>query len=145
MISYRGDITPLGVERELDPPSPSPARMMDLGAAIARVCAASPWRVALVGSSSWSHNFLVDGTFRLFPDSAADERMYAALVEGDYDVWRSVSLDDAEKSGQQELLNWWALLGAMANWAANRRGARSPRPTSSCPTRCSRSSRPGSG
>lgn len=113
VISYKGDITPLGVERELDPPSPSPARIMDLGAAVARACIESPYRVALVGSSSWSHSFLVDSTSRLFPDSASDERMYDALVRGDYDTWRATTLEDAEKAGQQELLNWWALLGAM--------------------------------
>jgi hypothetical protein len=31
---------------------------MDVGAAIAEVLAASPYRVALVASSSWSHCFL---------------------------------------------------------------------------------------
>jgi hypothetical protein len=86
---------------------------MDVGAAVARICADSPYRVALVASSSWSHSFLVDSTFRLFPDSAADERMYAALVAGDHAVWEHTTLEDAEKAGQQELLNWWALVGAM--------------------------------
>lgn len=113
VVSFKGNITPLGVERELDPPSPSPARIMDLGAAVARVCAESSYRVALIASSSWSHSFLTDKTFRLFPDTEADKRMYAALEAGDYAAWRDTSLADAEKSGQQELLNWWALLGAM--------------------------------
>ena len=113
VISYQGNITPLGVERELDPPSPSPSRIMDVGAAVARICAESPYRVALVASSSWSHSFLVDFTFRLFPDSAADERMYAALVAGNHETWQRTTLEDAEKAGQQELLNWWALVGAM--------------------------------
>ncbi|QUQ72424.1 extradiol ring-cleavage dioxygenase [Kutzneria sp. CA-103260] len=113
VISFQGNISPLGVERELDPPSPTPARIMDVGAAVARVCAESPYRVALVASSSWSHSFLVDSTFRLFPDSAADVRMYEALVAGDHSVWENTTLEDAEKAGQQELLNWWALVGAM--------------------------------
>jgi len=117
VVSFQGTITPLGVERELDPPSPSPARIMDLGAAVARICTESPYRVALVASSSWSHSFLVDSTCRLFPDSAADERMYDALVAGDYDAWATRTLEDAEKSGQQELLNWWALAGAMRELA----------------------------
>lgn len=113
VISFQGNISALGVERELDPPSPSPARLMEVGAAVARTCADSPYRVALVASSSWSHSFLVDSTCRLFPDSAADERMYAALVAGDYAVWENTTLTDAEEAGQQELLNWWTLLGAM--------------------------------
>jgi hypothetical protein len=113
VISFQGNISPLGLEREMDPPSPSPSRIMDRGAAVARVCVESPYRVALVASSSWSHSFLVDSTFRLFPDSASDEHMYEALVDGDYATWASRTLEDAEKSGQQELLNWWALAGAM--------------------------------
>jgi len=113
VVSFKGNISPLGAEAELDPPSPGPARIMDLGAAVARVCRDSPYRVALVGSSSWSHSFLCDSTFRLFPDTAADKRMYTALEAADYDTWRNVSLSQAEKAGQLELLNWWALLGAM--------------------------------
>ena len=44
---------------------------------------ASPWRVALVASSSWSHAFLTDHTWRLRPDTPADRRLYEALVGGD--------------------------------------------------------------
>jgi hypothetical protein len=113
VISYQGNISALGDVRELDPPSPSPARVMQVGAAVARAARESPYRVALVASSSWSHSFLVESTHHLFPDTAADERLYRALVEGDLDTWRSTGLDEAERAGQQELLNWWALLGAM--------------------------------
>jgi hypothetical protein len=113
VISYQGNISALGDVRELDPPSPSPARVMQVGAAVARAAAESPWRVALVASSSWSHSFLVESTHHLFPDTGADERLYRALTGGDLDVWRSTSLAQAEAAGQQELLNWWALLGAM--------------------------------
>lgn len=113
VISYQGNISALGDVRELDPPSPSPARVMQVGAAVARAAAESPWRVALIASSSWSHSFLVDSTHRLFPDTAADNRLYQALADGDVDVWRSTTLAQAESAGQQELLNWWALLGAM--------------------------------
>ena len=38
-----------------DPPSPHPWRCMDVGAAVAEVLARSPYRVALIASSSWSH------------------------------------------------------------------------------------------
>ncbi|MFF9105170.1 extradiol ring-cleavage dioxygenase [Streptomyces rubrogriseus] len=113
VISYQGNISALGDIRELDPPSPSPSRVMQVGAAVARAAAESPWRVALIASSSWSHSFLVESTHHLFPDTAADHRLYEALAHGDLDVWRSTTLAQAEASGQQELLNWWALLGAM--------------------------------
>ena len=47
------------------------------------------------------------------PDTPRDRRLYAAMIERDYDHWRSTSLKDVEDSGQQEVLNWWPLLGAM--------------------------------
>ena len=98
---------------QLDPPSPSPARCFDLGRATARVLAASPWRVALVASASWSHGFLASGNRYLYPDVASDRRLFDALLAGDYETWRSYPLDAIERSGQQEMLNWFCLLGAM--------------------------------
>lgn len=101
-------------EDQLDPPSPSPARCFDLGAACVRSLARSPWRVALIASSSWSHAFLTEKHYYLYPDHDADRLLYAALVAGDYDVWRNRPLAAVEDSGQQELLNWFCLIGAMA-------------------------------
>jgi hypothetical protein len=99
---------------ELDPPSPSPARCFDLGAATARALIDGPWRVALLASSSWSHAFMVRKHSFLYPDTAADRKLFKALESGDYDTWRGVTLDDIEESGQHELLNWFCLVGAMA-------------------------------
>ena len=75
--------------------------------------AASPWRVALVASSSWSHSFLTEKNWQLWPDVAADRRPYDALAAGDYDAWRRYTTDRIEDSGQHEVLNWFCLLGAM--------------------------------
>ncbi|TWS96170.1 extradiol ring-cleavage dioxygenase [Reyranella sp. CPCC 100927] len=114
VISYRGFISQWADRgRPLDPPSPSPRRCFDIGAAVARICRDSPWRVALLASSSWSHAFLVDKTWRMQPDVAADRALYQAMVAGDYPMWRNYSLEQVEESGQQELLNWFALAGAM--------------------------------
>ncbi|HEY7066335.1 MAG TPA: extradiol ring-cleavage dioxygenase [Chloroflexota bacterium] len=99
---------------ELDPPSPAPRRCFALGAACARTLAASPWRVALVASSSWSHAFLTRKHYYLYPDHAADRALYTALRDGDYDAWRNYSLAAVEESGQHELLSWFCLAGAMA-------------------------------
>ena len=96
-----------------DPPSPLPRRVMALGSALAEAALESPWRIALVASSSWSHAFLCDHTYRLRPDTPADVRLYDALVAGEWDTWHAVGLDDIERAGQQELLNWFALAGAM--------------------------------
>jgi hypothetical protein len=110
---YRANLSaPLG-EGDLDPPSPSPARCLKVGAATAQVFLESPWRVALVASSSWSHAFLTDKHHQLYPDVDADRRLFEALKTGRYDVWRSVPLSAIEQSGHQELLNWFCLVGAM--------------------------------
>ena len=99
--------------RELDPPSPSPARCMAVGAATARVMAKSPWRTAIMASSSWSHSFLTEKNYQLWPDVAADRRLYDALEKGDYATWHRYTTDEIEDSGQHEVLNWFCLLGAM--------------------------------
>jgi len=86
---------------------------MEVGAAVARAMRESPWRVALIASSSWSHAFLCDATWRLRPDTPADRRLYDALRAGDYGAWRGTTLKAVEDAGQQEVLNWFALAGAM--------------------------------
>jgi hypothetical protein len=101
-------------EDQLDPPSPSPARCFDLGRAVARVATESPWRVALIASSSWSHAFLTPKHHLLYPDVASDRAMYETLRAGDYEAWRRTPLATIEDAGQQEMLNWMCLAGAMA-------------------------------
>lgn len=108
------DLANLPTETELDPPSPAPWRCFDLGAAVARVVARSPWKVALMASSSWSHAFLTAKHHYLYPDIAADRALYEALRVGDYETWRKTPLTAIEESGQQEMLNWMCLAGAMA-------------------------------
>ena len=118
VISARGFMTEMGKALDLDPPGPAPARCMDMGAATARVLRDSPWRVAVVASSSWSHAFLCDRTWRLRPDTPSDRALYRALGEGDFATWRGNSTEDFEAAGQQELLNWCPLLGAMEELGA---------------------------
>jgi hypothetical protein len=100
-------------EDQLDPPSPAPWRCFDLGAACARVAEKSPWRVALIASSSWSHAFLTPKHYLLYPDVEGDRALYDALQAGDYKTWRERPLSAIEDSGQQEVLNWMCLVGAM--------------------------------
>lgn len=101
-------------EADFDPPSPSPARCFELGAACARVLVESPWRVALIASASWSHAFLTRKHQFLYPDTHADRALFSALETGDYDSWRATPLARIEESGQHELLNWFCLVGAMS-------------------------------
>jgi Catalytic LigB subunit of aromatic ring-opening dioxygenase len=118
LIHSRGSVlnrledVPVG--EDLDPPSPQPWRCFDLGRAIARAMQASPWRVALIASSSWSHSFLTSKSSYFHPDVEADKRYFEALKDGDYDMWRETPLVNLEASGHHEMLNWFCLVGAMA-------------------------------
>ncbi len=97
----------------VSPPSPSPSRCFDLGRDVARFFADSPWRVALVASSSWSHGSLTVKHGRLYPDIAADRARYRELAGGEFARWRDLSRAELEDSGQHEVLNWICLAGAM--------------------------------
>lgn len=112
VIAARGMFRPFGEPLVLDPPSPTPRRLMALGGAVARHLAGSPWRVVLVASSSWSHAFLTDKAWRLHPDTASDRALYDALVAGDFERWERTTTADIEDAGQQEVLNWFCLMGA---------------------------------
>jgi hypothetical protein len=113
VIGHRGSFSHFGKRVPDDPPSPRPARCFDLGRAVARHCAQSDLRVALCASSSWSHAFLVDQTWRLRPDTPSDRQLYGLLQDNDLEAWRAIPLSDVERAGQQEMLNWFCLMGAM--------------------------------
>jgi hypothetical protein len=99
---------------ELDPPGPQPWRCFQVGGAIARVLRQSPYRVAVIASSSWSHSFLVAKHSLMFPDVESDKRYYEALRTADWAPWRTTKIEEAEDRGHHELLNWFCLAGAMA-------------------------------
>jgi len=117
VIVNRGGAYPVGKihlpEGEVDPPGPSPERCMEVGAAVARVFERSPWRVALIASSSWSHAFLSVNNYFMWPNVDSDMQMYDAMVRGDWDYLRAIPNEDVEIRGLQEVRNWWCLFGAM--------------------------------
>lgn len=96
------------------PPSPTPRRCFDVGRAVARFFRDSPWRVALIGSSSWSHASLTEKHQRLYADMAADRQRFEELRRRDYGAWACLDLEQIEQSGQNEFLNWICLAGAMS-------------------------------
>jgi len=98
---------------EYDPPGPTPTRCFDVGAATARILAQSRWRVALIGSSSWSHAFLTEKTYGIQPDNASDRARFEELRDGQFHKWRDLTIAELEDAGQHELLNWVCLAGAM--------------------------------
>ncbi|MBM3940482.1 MAG: extradiol ring-cleavage dioxygenase [SAR202 cluster bacterium] len=100
-------------EMEPDPPAPSPRRLFALGQAIARIVKDSPYRVALVGSSSWSHAFLTEKNRWMYPDVPSDRQRFEELRTGNYLAWRNLSLGELEQAGEHEILNWIPMVGAM--------------------------------
>jgi Catalytic LigB subunit of aromatic ring-opening dioxygenase len=116
VIAKRGSSAHLTGEADpnaVDPPGPNPGRCFDLGAAVARTLADSPWRVALVASSSWSHGFLTAKNHWLYPDVASDRARFDELASGNFGRWRNLETEQIEDAGQQEFLNWVCLAGAM--------------------------------
>ena len=97
----------------VDPPGPNPSRCFDVGAAVARILADSPWRVALVASSSWSHAFLTAKHHWIYPDVDSDRARFDELASGNFARWRDLTTAQIEDAGQQEFLNWVCLAGAM--------------------------------
>ena len=94
VVSQRGGVPAFDKPKtdvDFDPPAPTPWRLFDLGAATARILAESPYRVALLASSGWSHAFLTAKNHYLYPDRTADRQMYEHLRDGDYDVVAAVS------------------------------------------------------
>ena len=117
IIRNRGGASPQvvnGVEMPADPPGPSPKRCMELGAAAARALQDSPWRVALIASSSWSHAFLTEKNWWLHCDVDSDRERFEEFKAGDYEAWRGLTTAQVEDAGQQEMLNWMCLAGALS-------------------------------
>lgn len=98
---------------DLDPPSPHPFRCFEVGRAVARVLSELPGRYVLAASASWSHGFLSEATGHLHPAVDVDRALFERLREGDWNAFGSLTLEDVERYGHHELLNWVVLAGAM--------------------------------
>ena len=57
--------------------------------------------------------FVATVSFSAVPVSAQMEAEKGPLTHDDYDAWKRISTDQIEDAGQQELLNWMCLAGAM--------------------------------
>jgi hypothetical protein len=57
----------------------------------------------------------------MYPDLEADRALLEHLRAGNYRAWRDTPLAHMEAAGQQEVLNWMCLAGAMSqlNYTAN--------------------------
>ena len=97
----------------LPPPSPPPWRCYDIGSQVAAILRDSPWRVAVIGSSSWSHASLTVKHGYLYPDIESDRARLAELKAGQLRKWRDLDGVQLRDAGQHEMLNWICLAGAM--------------------------------
>jgi hypothetical protein len=118
LIPLRGrgvdDLSQVPTADQLVPPGPQPWRCFDLGRQLARTLSAMPERIALIASASWSHAFNSPSTSYFHPSVEEDRKFLVALRDADYEFWRDTTTDELEAHGQQELLNWHLLVGAMA-------------------------------
>ena len=125
MNCYGGEVRTQGGRRapgeeddRRDPPAPSARACFDLGRGIARVLADSPWRVALIASSSWSHAFLTAKNHWIYPDHEGDRKRLEELRGGNFGRWRDLTHEEIEDAGQHEFRNWICLAGAMTELGA---------------------------
>jgi len=97
-----------------------PKEAFDLGRNVARIFKASPWRVALVAGTGWSHANDSGWEFeRLHQDIDADIERYEEWRNNRFDSWgESFTFEDMEKHAQWELLISIILAGAMTELGA---------------------------
>lgn len=117
LIRRRGGVS-LVEGSEADPPAPSAKSCFNVGRAVARAFRNSDLRVALIASSSWSHAFLTEKHYGLFPDHISDRRRLSELEGNRFDQWRDLDRPAIEAAGQHELMNWICLAGAMTEMGA---------------------------
>lgn len=79
----------------------------------ARILKDSPYRVVLHASGGWSHGFLVEKNHCLWPDVKADRLRCQELQEGRASSWKDLTVAEIEDAGQQELMTWICVAGAM--------------------------------
>jgi len=102
-----------GAGQEPDPVSPTPRRCFEIGRITARILAASPWRVVMYASGGWSHGFLVEKHHCLWPDVESDRLRAQQIRDGREAEWQELTVAQIEDAGQQELMTWICVAGAM--------------------------------
>jgi hypothetical protein len=102
-----------GAGQEPDPCSPTPRRCFEVGQITARILKDSPWRVVMYASGGWSHGFLVEKNHCLWPDVVTDRLRAQQIREGRDAEWKNITVSEIEDAGQQELMTWICVAGAM--------------------------------
>lgn len=95
-------------------PQPSARRCFQFGQHIARVVAASPWRVGIIATGGLSHfpELLLERVGET--DTAFDRRLIHCMERGEHEPLLELTSDELHKTGSHEFLNWMVLLGAIS-------------------------------
>ena len=97
------------------PPRPTANRCYELGQAIRRFIDSRTERVAIIGSSSWSHSFLTHRFNRSKFDTEFDRRNLELMKEGKGSKIAEISPEEIRLSGDHEFLNWLVPLGVVGD------------------------------
>jgi catalytic LigB subunit of aromatic ring-opening dioxygenase len=97
------------------PAPPASRRLYSMGQAIREILEASPWRVMVCPSSTWSHTWLATRYERMRMDAEGNLAILSALERGEGSVLRDYDSPEIEANGDHELRNWIVAAGAMGS------------------------------
>src|SRR5881296_80179 len=94
-------------------PQPSARRCFAFGQHVARVVAASPWRVGIIATGGLSHFPELSLPRVGETDTVFDRKLIHWMETGDHEPLLELTVGELHKSGEHEFLNWMVLLGAV--------------------------------
>ena len=100
-------------------PQPAPRRCFDFGRHIARVVAASPWRVGIIATGGLSHFPELSLPRVGETDTVFDKRLIHCMGSGEHAPLLELTAGELHEAGGHEFLNWMVLIGAVTPAAAD--------------------------
>src|SRR6266850_539048 len=97
------------------PAAPSSRRLYAMGEAIREIVEASPYRVLVCPSSTWSHTWLTSRYDRMRMDVEGNTEIMRWLERGEGHRLRDYDSPELEANGDHELRNWIIAAGAMGS------------------------------
>lgn len=95
------------------PAGPTPRSCFAVGEALRRALDAEGGRYVVMASSGWSHAFLTEKHYWLYPDREFDLDRVNELKTGDQAKWAELTNAAVEGAGSQEFKNWICLAGVV--------------------------------
>src|SRR5258706_14451060 len=97
------------------PAAPSSRRLYGMGEALREIVEASPYRVLVCPSSTWSHTWLTSRYDRMRMDVEGNTEIMRWLERGEGHRLRDYDSPELEANGDHELRNWIIAAGAMGS------------------------------